>query len=1007
MDVPPPIRTDELLAETGAVRRIAQALVRRADLANDVSQDVMLVALRQARAPGNLRGWLAAVTRRLAGRSLRSQRIRAIAEAEAAPPLAGDDERRTAERLRLHARLTDAVLALPEPYRTAVTMRFFDELSPRAIAERLNTSSEVVRKRLQRGLGMLRERLDAEFGERERWAHAFAAFGLLEAGSPWLLLSVLAMNKLAVAAAATLAVAFLIFQAVSPPPPVALGTVADAGPVAATSAPAAHAAALAEPERTEAVAAPAAPASPECVVRVVDAAERPVVDAVVYGWAARSDAWTHRATDAHGRCSFGAVDGAGGVLVAADGHAPLGMALAERRGEHRVVLPEGESVDGTLTVDGQPGAGWRLRLRGLEPGPSVPKELAQRLQWRGCEVVCDRNGAFRFAGLERGWSGAIVLPRALWLVEQERGLGEEAVPVEAPQRQIDLRATKMPTVSGRVVWSDTGEPVAWPHGRVHAWFVDGQNSPALGVEGARDGSFAVGLYGNSSDARDTWRDPARRPALRAVTVQFEADGCLAPTKLELVGDRLAGRESLVLRLDRAPVTHFVCLDANGASIAGARVLTREVSEPTDAAGRGSFLGRPADVEAVGSPLHRVGPCAPRAPAAGSVDDPLVFVLEATSSLRIRVVGDDVADRRVRLRSSERLFAGKRDAGALDMVVHGLQGDGGANGQMEADGSTTWTDFHLWLRTDAKGEALVMSMEPGIPCSAEAVDAFGRAVATTEFAAPADGESAEVFVRLLKPLASFAGRVVDPDGQPLRGVAVELRAVTPEDTLFVNCATDAEGRFEVRHAGDLSAVRMKLEAAGFVPQQHDDLRIGGDVPVFTLARGRDVEVRVVDENDRPLDLAPRWSSERSAKRERLGEGHYRWSDVPAGVVTFECSVGDDAFSVVHDTANPTATIRARRPGSLRFTAPNGWPAVSDSRNGLVAVARCIEGGWKPVRFWWPGRANSRAEQILPGRWRIDLVERSTQDEASPPVERGLGLSAEVVVRAGEEVTAALR
>ncbi|MBL8749421.1 MAG: sigma-70 family RNA polymerase sigma factor [Planctomycetes bacterium] len=1007
MDVPPSIRTDELLAETGAVRRIAQALVRRADLAHDVAQDVMLVALRRPQAPGNLRGWLAAVTRHLAGKSLRSQRIRAIVEAEAAPPVADDAERRTAERLRLHARLADAVIALPEPYRTAVTMRFFDELPPRAIARRLQTSSEVVRKRLQRGLAMLRERLDTEFGERERWAHAFAALGLLEAGSPWLLLSVLAMNKLVVAAAATSAVAFLIFHAVSSPPPIDLGTVADAGPLAATSAPAAHAAAPADPQRTEAVTPPAVPASAECIVHVVDAAERPIVDAVVYGWAAGSDAWTHRATDAHGRCSFGAVDGPGGVLVAADGHAPSCMALAQRRGEHRVVLPEGESVDGTLTVDGQPGAGWRLRLRGLDPDPALPKELAQRLRWRGSDVVCDRNGAFRFTGLERGWTGAIELPRALWLVAREHGLGEEAVPVEAPQRQIDLQATGLPMVRGRVVWSDTGEPVVWPHGMVHAWFADGQNSPALGVEGARDGSFAVGLYGNSGDARDTWRDPVRRPALRAVTLRFEADGCLAPAKLELVGDSLAGRENLVLRLDRAPVTHFVCLDANGAPIAGARVLTREVSEPTDVEGRGTFAGRPADVELVGAPRHRIGPCVPRAPAAGSTDDPLVFVLAASNSIHIRVVGDDIADRRIRLRSTQRLFAGKRDAGGLDMVVHGLDGDGGASGHAEADGSTTWTDFHLWLRTDAKGEARVMSIEPGIPCIAEAVDAFGRTVARTEFSAPAESESADVVVRLLASLASFAGRVVDPDGLPIRGATVELRAVTPEDTFFVNCTTDAHGGFEVRHAGDLSAVRMTLEAAGFVSQQRDDLRIGGDVPVFTLERGRDVEVRVVDEEDRPLDLAPRWSSDRPAKRERLGDGHYRWSDLPAGVVTFECGVGDDVFSVAHDTASPIATIRARRPGSLRFTAPNGWPAVADARNGLVAVARCLEGGWKPVRFWWPHRANARAEQILPGRWRIDLVERSKEDEVSAPVERSLGLSAEVVVRAGEEATAALR
>jgi RNA polymerase sigma-70 factor (ECF subfamily) len=60
--------------------------------------------------------------------------------------------------------VVDAVLALPEPCRVAVLLRFFDELPPREIAERVGAPVETVRTRIKRGIELLRTRLAGQLG---------------------------------------------------------------------------------------------------------------------------------------------------------------------------------------------------------------------------------------------------------------------------------------------------------------------------------------------------------------------------------------------------------------------------------------------------------------------------------------------------------------------------------------------------------------------------------------------------------------------------------------------------------------------------------------------------------------------------------------------------------------------------------------------------------------------------------------------------------------------------
>ena len=159
-----------LLAERSWVRRVARALVRDGARSDDLEQSVWLRALERPREVRSPRAWLGTALRNAAvdlfrreGR--RRRREEAAARSDTAP--AADEAVARAEALR---RAVDAALALHEPYRTVVVLRFFEDVAPPAIAERLGVPLETVRTRLRRALEILRARLDDEHGgDRRAW----------------------------------------------------------------------------------------------------------------------------------------------------------------------------------------------------------------------------------------------------------------------------------------------------------------------------------------------------------------------------------------------------------------------------------------------------------------------------------------------------------------------------------------------------------------------------------------------------------------------------------------------------------------------------------------------------------------------------------------------------------------------------------------------------------------------------------------------------------------------
>ncbi len=176
-----------LLAEQAFVRRLARSLVTNADDADDVAQLTWMQALRHPlRQRASARAFLGQVTRHVAsnfrrGDARRRRQEQAVATQPEATPVVDAFARESLRQL-----VVAELAALPEPYRRTLVARFFDDLTPHAIAQRENAPDATVRARTKRGLELLRERLDRRYGgDRSAWCTALVPLtrGGLPAGT--------------------------------------------------------------------------------------------------------------------------------------------------------------------------------------------------------------------------------------------------------------------------------------------------------------------------------------------------------------------------------------------------------------------------------------------------------------------------------------------------------------------------------------------------------------------------------------------------------------------------------------------------------------------------------------------------------------------------------------------------------------------------------------------------------------------------------------------------------
>ncbi len=173
---PSALSSDLLTRHSGFLRSLARGLLGDDQLAEDACQEALLATLREPPPEHvNPLAWLATLTRRAALRLRRSALRREVRESAVARAESQPSSVDALAQAELMMRVSEAVVAMPEPYRLTLLARYYEELTPTAIAARDGISVATVKSRLTRAHALLRERLDRAHGDREQWRSNLAA----------------------------------------------------------------------------------------------------------------------------------------------------------------------------------------------------------------------------------------------------------------------------------------------------------------------------------------------------------------------------------------------------------------------------------------------------------------------------------------------------------------------------------------------------------------------------------------------------------------------------------------------------------------------------------------------------------------------------------------------------------------------------------------------------------------------------------------------------------------
>lgn len=386
------------------VQALARRLVADPGRAEDLGQEAALVAVRRPPlADRPLRAWLGGLVRNLARRERRGAARRQEREARAARGEALPSTVALVERAHAQRRVVEAVLALDEPYRTTVLLRWFEGLTPRQVARRSALPEATVKTRLRRALALLREALEGDVrADGSSWLSALVPFALAPGAS----LPTGAAASVSGAASASLPGA---------PGALVLGALAmNAKSVLVVACAALVGGGLwwgvrSAPEASVATLAPA-PAPTAAAERASEAAALVVAEAPVR---------------ASARTALAAAPAASQPLPQGEGHA--------------APAPEATVRGRVVDLDGRALAGVSVRLA----------------QQGGASLASAKSGADgRFtAGPVRGAARLVVAD------ERYAGVLDAHVSVRAPQEELVLVAAPRRAVAGRVE-DEAGRPLA-------------------------------------------------------------------------------------------------------------------------------------------------------------------------------------------------------------------------------------------------------------------------------------------------------------------------------------------------------------------------------------------------------------------------------------------------------------------------------------------------------------------------------------------------------------------
>ncbi|MCC7397101.1 MAG: sigma-70 family RNA polymerase sigma factor [Planctomycetes bacterium] len=967
---PTPTPPAAALAEMAWVRALARSLLHDPSLADDVAQDTWLAAQTspptRRDADGGLRGWLRTVVTNRVRRLHRADRRRRARETAASLVRQAADPAEVAARAALQQRVTAAVMALDEPFRSALLWRYLDELPATEIARRQGIRHDAARKRLSRGLQLLRERLDQEQGGFAAFAAAWTtAFGpttnVAAPAAAITLLTLTLMNKWLLLLGGALAATLWFSWPAAPAAPPTTSTDPTGAAVVA------QAPTLPAPLPTAAARHELAAAG-QLVLRITDDAGRAL--AQVHVLALHRGELSARTTTADdGRATLPAAVEADEWLLARPGTVPLRLprAAATAAGaiESSLVLPRGEALRGEVHGGCPPGA--TLQLEHDTPPPfahalgeramAALAELGVRPASLTLAIGADRT--FCGDGLPADWSGALRAPAGFTMHE-----AASRAPVEdhtllllrRPRQDLVLELTAPRIVRGRVLAADA--PFAG--GEVYCVAA---RSP-VDMQQARVATDADGRF------RAAVQDVAAGGAL-AVEVLVAGDGSLLRHDFELpagVSDHDLGE----LRLGGA--LEVTVVDAGGEALPGARVFV--VGNPGESAdattaqnGRVHFRALPAAARA----LVATAPGFTRArldlPATGAI----TVQLRRCPSLRVRVLAADGSPApalALRVRA-ERLPFRSVDAAAAAL----------AN-----------SPFAATMDLDARSEAELTDLEPGLLLQLAAIDTLGKELANTEVTTPRTDTCETVVLTTAQRPFVFTGTVRDGDGRPVPRARLHIES----DGGARHARTDAKGGFRLDGlTGTVTGVHLEVSHPAYVTWLRSDLTLSADdAPLdVVLESGRRLEVRVVQANGEPLDfglLLAALDGGRGDLAQRSAAGTFVFDMLPqrAGRVFLE--LGGQELGTTIGALDSFAELRLPELGSVAVHHDPG-----DDNGTRVHVAVTNKAG-KQSREWLRPGSSVLVLPLPPGEYRLQLERRRSGRRGAEK----LGEPRAVTVRAGE-------
>jgi RNA polymerase sigma factor (sigma-70 family) len=224
---------------------------------------------------------------------------------------------------------------------------------------------------------------------------------------------------------------------------------------------------------------------------------------------------------------------------------------------------------------------------------------------------------------------------------------------------------------------------------------------------------------------------------------------------------------------------------------------------------------------------------------------------------------------------------------------------------------------------------------------------------------------------------LAGRVEDPAGRPIAGARV-VRGSDRTGGEIPRAETDANGRFLFSHV-PAGATVLTVQAVGFAPGLEKVVVQPGLAPVaFRLARGRNIEGRVVDAKGKPLPgasvLVDGWRGERTLEHNMTtGEdGDFRWTDAPPD--SFWINVSRDGYlrsdrrEVAPAGGELTITL-------VRQLTVRGTVVDAETRHAIQSFTLVpgMESGANFSPYW----DRAAARQVRRGRYEIQFDDSTRQ------------------------------